>query len=96
MLQAQGEANESQKDYDAAIIAFNHVLAIDPRRPGIHYRLGRVYLARFQDSQKPDDRDSAKREFQAELEIDPGNGNAAYELAKMAADDNNLEEAKAV
>jgi predicted Zn-dependent protease len=94
MLQAQGEANESQKDYDAAIIAFNHVLAIDPHRPGIHYRLGRVYLARFQESQKPDDRDSAKREFQAELEIDPGNGNAAYELAKMAADDNNLEEAR--
>ena len=31
MLQAQGEANESQKEYDAAIIAFNHVLAIDPQ-----------------------------------------------------------------
>jgi tetratricopeptide (TPR) repeat protein len=94
MLQAQGEANESQKDYDAAIIAFNHVLALDPRRPGIHYRLGRIYLARSRESQKPEDRESAHREFQAELEIDPGNGNAAYELAKMAADDNNLEEAR--
>ena len=52
MLQAQGEANESQKDYDAAIIAFNHVLALDPRRPGIHYRLGRVYLARLQEFAK--------------------------------------------
>jgi predicted Zn-dependent protease len=94
MLQAQGEANESQKDYDAAIIAFNHVLALDPHRPGIHYRLGRVYLARWQQSQKPEDRESARKEFQAELEIDPGNGNAAYELAKMAADDNNLDEAR--
>ncbi len=94
MLQAQGEANESQKDYDAAIIAFNHVLALDPHRPGIHYRLGRIYLARSQESQKPEDRESARREFQAELEIDQGNGNAAYELAKMAADDNNLEEAR--
>jgi predicted Zn-dependent protease len=94
MLQAQGEANESQKDYDAAIIAFNHVLTLDPHRPGIHYRLGRIYLARLQESQKPEDRESARREFQAELEIDPGNGNAAYELAKMAADDNNLEEAR--
>jgi predicted Zn-dependent protease len=94
MLQAQGEANESQKDYDAAIIAFNHVLALDPHRPGIHYRLGRVYLARLRESQKPEDRESAKKEFQAELEIDPGNGNAAYELAKLAADDNNLEEAR--
>jgi tetratricopeptide (TPR) repeat protein len=94
MLQAQGEANEAQKNYDAAIIAFNHVLALDPHRPGIHYRLGRVYLSRFRDGQKPEDRESARREFLAELEIDPGNGNAGYELAKMAADDNNLEEAR--
>ena len=94
MLQAQGEANEAQKDYDAAIIAFNHVLTMDPQRPGIHYRLGRVYLARFRNSQKPDDRDAAQREFRAELEVDPRNGNAAYELANMAAEDNNLEEAR--
>lgn len=94
MLQAQGEANEAQKDYDAAIIAFNHVLAIDPHRPGIHYRLGRVYLARFRNSQKPEDREAAHREFRAELDLDPRNGNAGYELANMAAEDNNLEEAR--
>ncbi len=94
MLQAQGEANESQKDYDAAIVAFNHVLQIDPHRPGIHYRLGRVFLARFQVSQKPEDREAASREFQSELDVDPGNGNAMYELAQMAADDNNLDGAR--
>jgi len=94
MLQAQGEANESEKNYDAAIVAFNHVLQLDPARPGIHYRLGRVYLARFRDTQKPDDRDSAVREFLAELAIDPGNGNAAYELAHLQADLGNLDEAR--
>jgi predicted Zn-dependent protease len=94
MLQAQGEANEAQKDYDAAIVAFNHVLALDPRRSGIHYRLGRVSLARFRNSQKPEDRDAARREFQSELEVDPGSGSAAYELANMAAEDNNLDEAR--
>ncbi len=94
MLQAQGEANEAQKDYDGAIIAFNHVLAIDARRPGIHYRMGRVYLSRFRNSQKPEDRDAARRQFQAELEIDPANGNATYELANMAAEENNLDEAR--
>jgi tetratricopeptide (TPR) repeat protein len=94
MLQAQGEANESQKAYDAAIVAFNHVLQLDPRRPGIHYRLGRVYLARFRDGQKAEDRDAAKREFMAELGIDYGNGNARYELANMQAELGNLEEAR--
>jgi tetratricopeptide (TPR) repeat protein len=94
MLQAQGEANEANKDYDSAIIAFNHVLQIDPRRPGIHYKIGRVYLRRYNDARRPEDRDLAKHEFNAELESDPGNGNAAYELAQMAADDNKLDEAR--
>jgi predicted Zn-dependent protease len=94
MLQAQGEANEAQKNYDAAVVAFNHVLSMEPGRPGIHYRLGRMYLARFRTSQKPEDRDAARREFGAELKTDPGNGNAAYELANMAAEDNKLDEAR--
>jgi tetratricopeptide (TPR) repeat protein len=94
MLQAQGEANEANKDFDSAIIAFNHVLQIDSRRPGIHYKLGRVYLRRYNEARRQEDRDQAKREFNAELEADPGNGNAAYEMAQMAADDNNLDEAR--
>ncbi|MGA2170445.1 MAG: tetratricopeptide repeat protein [Terracidiphilus sp.] len=94
MLQAQGEANESQKAYDAAITAFHHVLELDPRRPGIHYRLGRVYLTRFREGQKPEDRDAAVREFTAELEVDPGNGNAGYELAVIQAELGNLEAAR--
>ncbi|HEV2486926.1 MAG TPA: tetratricopeptide repeat protein [Terracidiphilus sp.] len=94
MLQAQGEANESQKDYDAAIGAFNHVLQLDPRRPGIHYRLGRIYLARYREAQKPDDREAAVREFMAELDVDSSNGNAAYELANLQVELGNLEEAR--
>jgi tetratricopeptide (TPR) repeat protein len=94
MFQAQGEANESQKNYDAAIIAFNHVLQIDPNRPAIHYRLGRVYLSRFNDAHKGEDREAAKREFLAELEVYAANGNAAYELAQMAADDGDMDEAR--
>lgn len=94
MLQAQGEANESQKNYDSAIMSYNHVLTVDPHRPGIHYRLGRVYLARFGASQSPEDRASAKKEFAAELDTDPQNGNAQYELAQMAADENDMSEAR--
>jgi tetratricopeptide (TPR) repeat protein len=94
MLQARGEANESQKNYAAAVDAFNHVLSLDPRRPGIHYRLGRVYLARFTQNQDPKDRDSAVQEFKAELEVNPSNGNAAYELANIAAQSGDREGAR--
>lgn len=94
MLQAQGEANESEKNYDAAIDAFNHVLSLDPRRPGIHYRLGRIYLARFMANQDAKDRSSALAEFNAELEIDPRNGNAAYEVANMAAQSGDSQKAR--
>jgi tetratricopeptide (TPR) repeat protein len=94
MLQAQGEANESEKNYDAALAAFQRVLAMDPQRSGIHYRMGRVLLARFQTLQKPEDRKAAAGEFAAELQVDPDNGNADYELGVMASEDGNLEEAR--
>jgi tetratricopeptide (TPR) repeat protein len=94
MLQAQGEANESQKDYEGAIIAFNHVLQLEPSRPGIHYKLGRVYLARYRDGQKQEDRDAAVREFNAELAVNPGNGNALYEMAVIQQQQGNLDEAR--
>lgn len=94
MLQAQGEANESQKNYDAAIIAFRHVLELDPRRPGIHYRVGRIYLTRYLENGTAQDRDSAVEEFNAELEVDPRSGNAAYELANIAAQSGDREKAR--
>lgn len=94
MLQASGEANEAQKDYASAIVAFNHVLELEPKRPGVHYRLGRVYLTRFREDAKAEDRDAAVREFTAELAIDPGNGNAAYELAVLSQQSGNLEQAR--
>jgi tetratricopeptide (TPR) repeat protein len=93
-LQAQAELHESQKEYDEAIFSFNHILELDPHRPGIHYRLGRIYLARSMNGQKPEDRDAAQREFAAELAIDPGNGNAGYELADIQAQLSNLDEAR--
>jgi len=71
MLQAQGEASESQKDYETAIAAFNHVLILEPNRPGIHYRMGRVYLTRFRENRLDKDRDAALEQFRAELAIDP-------------------------
>jgi predicted Zn-dependent protease len=93
MAQARAEANESQKAYDAAIAAYRQVLSMDANRPGIHYRLGRIYLARFEETHHPEDRDAAQQEFSEELTIDPGNGNAGYELAQIFTDSGKLDEA---
>ena len=94
MIQAQGEAFESQKDYAASIDAFNRVLAMEPNRPGIHYRIGRVYLRRFQEGYDAKDRNAAVEQFQQEIAIDPVNGNAAYELAQIDYDLGNFESAR--
>lgn len=93
MLQAQGEANESAKNWDGAITAFQHVIALDPQRPGIHYQLGRVYLGRYRETQSAADKDAATQAFEAELSIDPSNGDAAYELGNMEAESGNLDAA---
>jgi len=94
MLQAKAEAQESEKQYDLALASFEGVLRIEPQRPGVHYRMGRVYLARFEQLHDSKDRDQAADQFRAELAIDPGNGNAAYELAQIQYDLGNLEQAR--
>jgi tetratricopeptide (TPR) repeat protein len=94
MWQAQGTSDEGQKEYDSAINDYNHILTLEPEHQGIHYRLGRVYLARFEQSHKADDREAAKREFVSEFGVDPANGDATYELAQMNADENKLDDAR--
>jgi predicted Zn-dependent protease len=94
MLEAQAEARESEKQYDLALSSFESVLRLEPQRPGVHYRMGRVYLARFEQLHDSNDRDQAADQFRAELVIDPGNGNAAYELAQIKYDLGHLEQAR--
>lgn len=81
--QAEGEALESQGSFEAAMGQYGEVLARDPQRPGIHYRLGRILLARSQKTGAHEDTNAAAKEFEQELQLDPANGNAAYELAEI-------------
>lgn len=81
---AAGEANESQGRFEAAIQEYKDVLSRQPNRPGVHYRIGRVLLARAK--QSTDDTASeaeALTEFEQELQIDPTNANAAYEAGEI-------------
>jgi tetratricopeptide (TPR) repeat protein len=95
MHQAAGEANESLSNYDAALADYKKVLELAPNRPGIHYRLGRVHLARARPPLAAADAEAnAAREFQAELELDPTNANASYELGQLRRKAGDLEGAR--
>jgi tetratricopeptide (TPR) repeat protein len=93
--QAKGEANESEGAFDAAVREYRAVLAADPRRPGIHYRTGRALLGRAREPDSPPNTlADAAREFELELQIDPTNANAAYELGELQRKANRLDEAQ--
>ena len=93
VLKAKAEAQESEKQFDLALASYENVLRLEPQRPGVHYRMGRVYLARFEQLHDAKDRDRAADQFRAELATDPLNGNAAYELAQIQYDLGNLDQA---
>jgi tetratricopeptide (TPR) repeat protein len=97
MHQAAGEANESQGLYDPAIREYREVLTLDPRRPGIHFRIGRTLLARAQASGEGPaavSRTEAVQEFEKELALDPTNASAAYELGEAHRRSGDLDEAR--
>ena len=80
--QAAGEAYESQGLDDMAIAEYRKVLELDPGRTGIHFRLGRTLMARSRQSQAEGSAEALK-EFESELQLDPTNANAAYEIAEV-------------
>jgi predicted Zn-dependent protease len=79
MHQAAAESYESQGQYDLAIREYRAVLAQNPNRPGVHFLLGRV----IQRARQANWQAEAQTEFQQELQLDPGNANAAYELGEI-------------
>lgn len=92
--QTLAEASESQGSYDAAISEYRQVLDADSHRTGIHYRIGRTLLARSRQTTSSDDANEALKEFERELEIDPTNASAAYEIAAAHRNAGQLEEAQ--
>ena len=77
--QLEAEAFESQGDWDKATAEYKKILEQNPQQRGIHYRLGRIFLAR-----NPPDTDRANKEFEEELKIDPNNAAAEFLLGESA------------
>lgn len=80
---AEAEAQESQGQYDEAIKNYRNVLEIDPHRVNIHFDMGRAYLAHWKMGYAAADLAAAEEEFAKEIKGNPGNADAAYELAGL-------------
>jgi len=74
-LEMQGKWDEAAREYDA-------IVQKEPRLPGIHFRIGRLLLSR--PNPPADSAERARKEFQQELEIDPGNAGAEYVLGELS------------
>jgi tetratricopeptide (TPR) repeat protein len=77
--QLEAEAFESQENWDRAIAEYKKILEQEPKLPGIHYRLGRIFL-----SKSPADVENATTEFKQELKLDPDNASAEFMLGEIA------------
>ena len=82
-LEMQGKWDEAAKEYRA-------ILEKNPRLSGMHYRLGRIYLSAPKTATTMED---ARKEFEEELRIDPGNSAAEFVLGEMALQVPDLEKA---
>lgn len=93
--QAAAEAYESQGSLDQAIAAYRHILTLDPKHRGIHYRIGRCLREGERHTHHPEDLVNAMAEFQQELKLNPNNANAAYEIGELHRLAGELEPARA-
>jgi tetratricopeptide (TPR) repeat protein len=75
------EALESHGKLNEAIAAYQQILKQYPEQPGIHYRIGRIILA---EPPTETSADAAKKEFEAELRIDPTAASAEFMLGDLA------------
>jgi len=79
VLEASGEKYEAQGAFDSAIVQYRKVIASEPDRADIHFRLGHALLARAGTSGDPTE---ALGEFQKEYELSGAN-DAAYEIGEI-------------
>jgi tetratricopeptide (TPR) repeat protein len=75
------EGLESHGKLDEAAAEYRKILEKYPGQLGIHYRLGRIILAEPATATTAED---AKKEFEAELQIDPGAASAEFMLGDLA------------
>ncbi|HVX66106.1 MAG TPA: tetratricopeptide repeat protein [Bryobacteraceae bacterium] len=84
------ESFETQGKWNEALGEYRRALEQQPDMSGIHFRIGRIILSQ---PATPTTAQDARREFEAELKIDPSNAGAEYVLGELAREAGQLPEA---
>jgi predicted Zn-dependent protease len=75
------EALESKQMWKEAIEAYRSILAQDPKVPGVHFRIASILL---DTSSTAESAAEAKKELEAEIEINPRSAAALFALGEIA------------
>ncbi len=79
--QLLAESYQQRGQYDDAAAKYKKILEQFPNQPGIHYQLGRMILIK---PLTPESSEEAKKEFEAELKVNPGSPAAEFMLGDLA------------
>lgn len=90
LARLNAEALESKQMWKEAIEAYRNILAQDPKVPGIHYRIATILL---DTSPTAESAAEAKKELEAELEINPKDAATVFVLGEVARRAGNWDEA---
>jgi tetratricopeptide (TPR) repeat protein len=78
--QLSAEVFETQGKYTEAVAEYRKAIAKNPVALDLHYRLGRALL---QQSHDPAVLEQARKEFEAELKLNPADAVAEYQIAQI-------------
>jgi tetratricopeptide (TPR) repeat protein len=78
--QLSAEVFETQGKYTEAVAEYRKAIEKNPKAINLHYRLGRALL---QQSHDPAALDQARKEFEAELALNPSDAVAEYQVAQI-------------
>ena len=84
------ESYQARGEFENATAKYRKILEQYPTQPGIHYQLGRIILAK---PLTPELAEDARKEFEAELQINPGSPAAEFMLGDLAWRQQRSEEA---
>lgn len=84
------ESYQARGEYENASAKYRKILEQYPNQPGVHYQLGRIVLA---NPLTPETAEQARKEFDAELQVNPDSPAAEFMLGDLAWRQQNAEDA---